>query len=110
VALPSLGPLPLLVRAFDAHSHYAMAGDGGHDDCPDASSIPGSPTHPADHHCAQCLVLKHLSRCILATPAVVVPPLVMIAALVARRIVIGPPSAQVDGYLPPIRAPPQPIA
>jgi len=113
VALPSLGPLPLLVRAVDDHSHfaagYAISGDGGHDGCPDASSIPGSPTHPADHHCAQCLVLKHLSRCILATPTVVVAPPVVTAFVAQRVLVAVAPSAEVAGNLPPARAPPPPI-
>ena len=36
----------------------------------DASEIPGSPMHPADHDCFQCQVLKHMSHGFLVQPGV----------------------------------------
>jgi hypothetical protein len=110
VAWPSLGPLPFLVHDFGAHVEvadgHAHAGD---DDYFDASSIPGSPTHPADHSCAECEVLKHLSRCVLPTLAIaIVAPVVV--TVVAPRVAVARPPAQVVAHLPPARAPPLPIA
>jgi hypothetical protein len=46
----------------DRHAHGAHQSDG--------ADIPGSPTHPEDHDCAQCEVLKHLARCVMPDPAV----------------------------------------
>jgi len=70
---PSLGPLPWIAQSalehgYEAdeaahHESSAVAGWHHHDD---GSDIPGSPTHPLDHDCFQCQVLKHLSRCVLA--------------------------------------------
>jgi hypothetical protein len=63
LAWPSLGLLPWVESDFAAADHVAA----GHDARPEtthdhgASDIPGSPTHPADHNCFQCQVLKHLA-------------------------------------------------
>jgi hypothetical protein len=110
VAWPSLGPLPFLVHGLVPHAHQ----DGGHanagnDDHFDASSIPGSPTHPVDHDCPECEVLKHLSRCVLPTLAIAILAPVVVTVVAPRVAVSGPP-AQVVAHLPPARAPPLPIA
>ena len=76
LAWPLAGPLPWLIRDTERHegieAHHSH-GAGGSDEHSaehhhDASDIPGSPTHPADHDCFQCQVLKHLSRCVLLPP------------------------------------------
>jgi hypothetical protein len=110
LAWPSLGPLPWLVAGVPAHVHVALAHDdaseASHDHRhADASAIPGSPTHPIDHDCAECRVLKHLSRCVLTTPTVDVPPspALCTAALPAA---VALPVTQVETFLPPVRAPP----
>lgn len=105
LAWPSLGPLPYVVHDFD--EHIDIAGDHAHsgDHHVDASSIPGSPTHPDDHHCPECEVLKHLARCVLALPtlAVVAP---VVVGFFARRVVVATPSAPNPVHVPPARAPP----
>jgi hypothetical protein len=110
LAWPSLGPLPFLVHDFSGHVHRA----GGHahagDDAPfDASSIPGSPTHPVDHNCPECEVLKHLSRCVLPTLTIAIVAPVVVGTIEGRVAVARPP-AQSVAQLPPVRAPPLPIA
>src|SRR5437764_7556480 len=55
---PSIGPLPWLI---DFAAEEVHAGSHAHHD---ASEIPGSPTHPDDHDCFQCEVIKHLARCV----------------------------------------------
>ena len=111
LAWPSLGPLPYVVHDFDAHFHvdaHHHARDASHSHL-DASAIPGSPLHPADHDCPECRVLKHLARCMPAGIAIAVVPPVVIASetpwiLVARR------DARPPAYLPPVRAPPKALA
>jgi len=77
------------------HRHYA-----------DASDIPGSPTHPLDHDCAPCQVLKHLSRCTIPLPF-------SLPAIALQRPMASspqadpePPRAVLVASLPPVRAPP----
>ena len=114
LAWPSLGPLPFLIDDFGAH-HDDVAvhasGTSGHDagHHVDASAIPGSPTHPDDHNCAECEVLKHLSRCVLPTLVIAILAPVVVG-IVTDRIAVAPPAAQVVAHLPPARAPPAPIA
>lgn len=123
LAWPSLGPLPYLVHGFhsqfehvDGHAHAgddAARGEaavGHHDDRHvDASSIPGSPTHPADHNCAECEVLKHLSRCALPTLVIAVCAPVVVA-METPLPAVAPSHAQVVAHLPPVRAPPIALA
>jgi hypothetical protein len=69
LAFPSMGTLPWIAEAA-AHHHYAaesLAGNAAHHH-DGASDVPGSPTHPVDHDCFQCQVLKHLARCVSAVP------------------------------------------
>jgi hypothetical protein len=114
LAWPSLGPLPWVIVDFDGH-HHAAAGHHHpgearhHDDHFDGSSIPGSPTHPIDHDCPECQVLKHLSRCILPAFAVSVIPPPFICD-VSPRVSVALPPTQVTAHLPPARAPPEATA
>jgi len=105
LAWPSLGPLPFVVHDLDEHfaeAHHAHA-HGAHP--LDASSIPGSPTHPEDHHCPECEVLKHLARCVLSLPALaVVSPVVV--RFFTHRIADSPTFAANPIHVPPARAPP----
>jgi len=105
LAWPSLGPLPYVVH--DLGEHFGVAGNLDHVDHHgvDVSSIPGSPTHPDDHHCPECEVLKHLARCVLALPtlAVLAP---VVARVFTRRIVVTAPSAPNPVHVPPARATP----
>jgi hypothetical protein len=111
---PSLGLLPwvldpgtdlLAAHAVIETSSAAHDDASAHDHAADASDIPGSPTHPADHDCFQCQVLKHLSRC---TVAPLDPPAVNLPAgnsvqppVIAETQFVGHVAA-----LPPVRAPP----
>jgi len=105
---PSLGPLPW-VATIDSHHHdVAQPGaavDADASDDQDRSDVPGSPTHPVDHNCFQCQVLKHLARCVLSQPPA---PEVALPAGCAVQ-----PSARAQSqharhvaFLPPVRAPP----
>jgi hypothetical protein len=114
LAWPSLGPLPYVVHDFGAHvveagEHAPHAGhrDAGHH--VDASSIPGSPTHPDDHDCPECEILKHLARCVLAVPTIIVAAPVLVA-VTTRRIAFPRLIAPIPAYVPPARAPPPAIA
>jgi|SRR5690242_11215166 len=104
LAWTSLGPLPYVV-----HEHLDIAGAHAHSGHrhADASSIPGGPTHPDDHHCPECEVLKHLARCVFAlpTPAVLAP---VVVGFFARRVVVATPSSPNPVHVPPARAPPAP--
>ena len=106
---PAIGPMPWLLdfgldadRApFAAESAAPSDADHHHD----ASEIPGSPTHPDDHNCFQCDLIKHLARCV---PSDGVYPIV---ALVAPHppqpsIEIQSIHAASDVPRPPIRGPP----
>ena len=75
----------------------------------DASEIPGSPTHPADHDCFQCQVLKHLSRCALPVADVPTVPLQMGCAVQPVAKVESQLTARIAS-LPPARGPPLPSA
>jgi hypothetical protein len=112
LAWPSLGPLPWLVHDSSAHHHGEFShavGAYDQDHHADASSIPGSPTHPIDHDCPECQVLKHLARCVLPTLAIAVLPAVFVSA-VSPRIAMMLPAARPITHLPPVRAPPASIA
>ena len=109
LAWPSLGPLPFVVHDFD--EHFAESGqhlhDGNH--AVDVSSIPGSPTHPDDHHCPECEVLKHLARCVPTVP----PPAILspvVVGLFTRHLAVAPRFAPNPVHVPPARAPPLAIA
>jgi len=108
LAWPSLGPLPWVATA-DLHHHdvalQRAAADSDANDDHSGSDVPGSPTHPADHDCFQCQVLKYLARCVLAQPPA--PD----AALPAGCTVQPEARAQSQhvgrvALLPPVRAPP----
>jgi hypothetical protein len=66
-------PLPWLLRDIASEHEVSSAASEGHAHGAhqsDGADIPGSPTHPEDHDCAQCEVLKHLARCVMPDPAV----------------------------------------
>ena len=71
----------------------------------DGSEIPGSPTHPDDHDCFQCQVIKHLARCV---PSACAPPIVALAAGGSPKppIVAESIYAALAVPRPPIRGPP----
>jgi hypothetical protein len=118
LAWPSLGLLPWVgidlpatdhvgaqARAFDASGPSSVADH--HDG--DGSEIPGSPTHPADHDCFQCQVLKHLSRCAvspLELPTIPLQP----GCPVQPRVRVGSQFAAQVVALPPATGPPLPSA
>lgn len=130
VAFPSFGPWPWLVAealagphahgtalvALDvdghpAHRHAGHRHDGDAQAAgagEDARSIPGTPAHPADHHCVECDVLQHLARCVPAVVPFAAPAALFVAALAvpAPRAVRVPVRA--GARPPPARAPPLP--
>lgn len=110
LAWPSLGPLPYVVHDFDVHFH-ADTHRGAHPSPAhfDASTIPGSPLHPADHDCPECQVLKHLSRCMPSVIAVVIRTPVVVA-IETPEPAVAIHDAQAPAHLPPVRAPPQTLA
>jgi hypothetical protein len=105
VAWPAAGPLPWVawgVHPASDHAAYASEPASHHHDDAD---IPGSPTHPADHDCAQCQVLKHLSRCLLSAPWVAtVQPIAGDPDEIPARV--QPLYASRAVTPPPIRGPP----
>lgn len=106
IAWPSAGPLPWLVFEH-GDAALAAAGLGAERAAPGRhdADLPGSPTHPLDHDCAQCQVLKHLARCVV--PAPFAPALAPFAGPPpAACPVVAPRYASVAAERPPIRAPP----
>jgi hypothetical protein len=119
LAWPSLGALPWVGVDFTAAEHAtarqiahsdaneSSAADHHHDG--DPSAIPGSPTHPADHDCFPCQMLKHLSRCVpSALDPPTIPRLSDCQAQPRRQL-----ESQIAGHiaaLPPVRGPPLSIA
>jgi hypothetical protein len=104
---PAIGPLPWLVDfapAGTAIDSDADAHDGANHHH-DASEIPGSPTHPDDHNCFQCDVIKHLSRCVPSDGAFPVVALVTASPL-QPAVEVGSIHAASVVPRPPIRGPP----
>ena len=117
LAWPSLGVLPWV--AMDRAEPDEAAHESAHGDAAlspaaqhhhgDASDIPGSPTHPVDHDCFQCQVLKHLSRCV---PSALDPPTIpwQPGCPVQPRGQLESQIAAHIAALPPARGPPLVIA
>jgi hypothetical protein len=114
LAWPSLGPLPWAARDVAAEAYTAahqtdepaagpLPAAYRHDG--NASDIPGSPTHPADHDCFQCQVLKHLARCV---PAQLDPPAIPVqwGCPVRPGVHVEAQRTGLSAFLPPVRAPP----
>jgi hypothetical protein len=106
---PSLGPLPWIAMTGSHHhdiAQQAVAVEGdATDDGHEASDVPGSPTHPIDHDCFQCQVLKHLARCVLSQPPA--PEAALPAGCpVQPGARAKPQHARQVALLPPVRAPP----
>jgi hypothetical protein len=109
IAWPSAGLLPWVALEHDRALHAAAGHDAEHErstrHAHDADDVPGSPSHPLDHDCAQCQVLKHLARCVLSDPVgASVPPPAGVAVQVCTATEDAPSSVTV--YRPPIRGPP----
>jgi len=116
---PSLGPLPWVGVDFTAeepaaaqpiaHSDAHESSAAHHHHHGDASAIPGSPTHPADHDCFECLVLKHLARCV---PSALDPPTIPLQSgcPVQPSVRLESQFARHIAALPPARGPPLDIA
>src|SRR5437870_2907203 len=109
---PAIGPLPWLIDlAPESHRADRSASSGDSDahaglhSHVDASEIPGSPTHPDDHDCFQCQVIKHLARCV---PSACAQPIVALAAGGSPKppIVAESIYAALAVPRPPIRGPP----
>jgi hypothetical protein len=107
IAWPSAGTLPWLLfeHGDEAPAAADFEADGVAHRHHEAADVPGSPTHPLDHDCAQCKVLKHLGRCVV--PAPVAPGAVPLAgAPLPVCAALAPRYASVAAERPPIRAPP----
>lgn len=112
---PSLGSLPWALAELapgyhvlgheDAEDEPSSASTGAHVHG-DASDVPGSPTHPLDHDCAQCQVLKHLSRCVLLPPQVSDVALPTGCPVQPRFLAEPRYEGRSSAALPPVRGPP----
>ena len=100
---PAIGPLPWFVD-FAPGGGEAAAHESAHRHH-DASEIPGSPTHPEDHNCFQCDVIKHLARCVPSDGAYPIVALVT-AHPPQPSIQLGSIHAASVASRPPIRGPP----
>jgi len=116
LAWPSLGLLPWVGTEPGATEYgathersAATASSALHDHEGDSSAIPGSPSHPADHDCFQCQVLKHLARCVPAPLEAPTIPLESGCAVQPSSDVESQLAARVAS-LPPARGPPFPGA
>jgi hypothetical protein len=103
---------------FAPHDHVVLDQDAESDANPlsalhhqhgETSDIPGSPTHPADHDCFPCQMLKHLSRC---APPQLDPPAIPLQSgcAVEPHGQLEPQWAGHIVALPPARGPPFYIA
>jgi hypothetical protein len=108
LAWPSLGSLPWVATAESHHHGVTQQGAAVDADANDryyGFDVPGSPTHPADHDCVPCQVLKHLSRCVLSQPPA--PDLALPTGCAVQPIArVEPQRARHVAFLPPVRAPP----
>ena len=109
IAWPAAGPLPWVVLEHESVHHAGGTHDADHErsapHAHGADDVPGSPTHPLDHDCAQCQVLKHLARCVPSDPVDASVPQPAGAAL-QTGTVAEDAHASVTVYRPPIRGPP----
>ena len=110
--LPSVALLPAASLGLESeagHAHHGakyVAHDGAAEDSGlRLADVPGSPTHPIDHDCAPCQIIKYLATGVLPQGDVVLSPVVLhhplpsdghrqLQAIV--RVIVSPP----------IRAPP----
>jgi hypothetical protein len=110
--LPSIAVLPVASTGFEdgaAHPHHAghlhaereHTTDGGSR----LSDIPGSPTHPINHDCAPCQVIKYLATSYLTQAEPAPLPSGPVGAPPSDRSHPPQNGARVT-VSPPIRAPP----
>jgi hypothetical protein len=109
--LPSVALLPAASAGFEseaAHVHHGSSADrddAAGDSREGLSDIPGSPTHPVNHDCTPCQVIKYLATSFLPQADLVVLP---------RELNDAPPPDRWHqpqdivcvAVSPPIRAPP----
>jgi hypothetical protein len=103
---PAVGPMPWLID-FEPDDRAPLSADASGDahHHHDASEIPGSPTHPDDHDCFQCQVIKHLARCVPSDGSF--PTVALVAAHPPQPpIARGSSHAALVVPRPPIRGPP----
>jgi hypothetical protein len=109
--LPSVALLPAASEVAHGHhgAHHAGAEGDGVAGAAGAHlvAIPGSPTHPVNHDCTPCQVLKYLATSVL--------PQADLALVLLERIDAPPSGGRHPPQLavrlavaPPIRAPPSP--
>jgi hypothetical protein len=108
--LPSVALLPVASLGFEseaAHVHHGdhdgVVGDSGLR----LADVPGSPTHPVNHDCTPCQVIKYLTASVLSQAGFVLSPWVLKNAPPSDGR--HPPQQIVRAAVsPPIRAPPSP--
>jgi len=109
IVWPAAGPLPWIALERESVRHAAAPHDAEHErsrlPAHDAEDVPGSPTHPLDHDCAQCQVLKHLARCVPSFPVEAGIPMPAGVAVQAP-IAADAAHSSVTVYRPRIRGPP----
>jgi hypothetical protein len=109
--LPSLALIPAASAEFESDvAHYAehlnaerdhVASEGGER----LSDIPGSPTHPVNHGCAPCQVIKYLATSFLPQAGLAPLPSGPTDAAPSDRLHQRQEGARA-AVSPPIRAPP----
>ena len=82
-------------RVFESEQGSALAGE---------AAIPGSPTHPRDHHCLSCQLLKLAAAVVASPPPVLVDP--GSPRYAARRGGDEPQCRSRAACVPPSRGPP----
>jgi hypothetical protein len=107
---PSVSALPWLwvaptVALVAEHTHDDESGGLHLHPHGENFAPPGSPAHPLDHDCPQCLALAHLMRCALPAPN---PPSIAGSPAPAVDVYVAatPRPTCAFGAPPPIRSPP----
>lgn len=109
--LPSVALLPAASTEFESDVAHHAEHLSAERDCAAAvggdrlSDIPGSPTHPVNHDCAPCQVIKYLATSFLPQAGLAPLPSGPIDAAPSDRLHQPQDGARV-AVSPPIRAPP----
>lgn len=101
LVLPSAALIPAASAGFESDVAHHAASEGGNR----LSDIPGSPTHPVNHDCAPCQVIKYLATSFLPQAGLAPLPSGPTDAAPSDRLHQSQEGARV-AVLPPIRAPP----
>lgn len=111
LVLPSIALLPAASTEFEdgaTHSHHAGHVHAAHEHTAGESrllDIPGSPTHPINHDCAPCQVIKYLTTSYLPQAEPAQLPSQPVGVAPSDRLHPPQNGARVT-VSPPIRAPP----